>query len=562
MTARVPPPAGRRALVAWLTTSVILLAGALVAAALDTPWAVVGVLTVAGVVEWLLPGKAPFLTWALDESSVGMPTRRAVGLLAVTVLAGRHGSTATVATVGAVAVACVTLAGAEVAGVRAANWLRSPPLLTRNVDMPTAALPPSPARPFAAATGSSRLGPALLALTVAAAGRGWALPVFGAAAGLACALPVMIVARQAWTLHRRGLRRHALDMGVAAWAELDPEVILYFAGAPDEIYQVAMWLGPVERLGRRSAVLLRDRAVLAALPPTTLPVFCVVHNGTLARLELHTPTAALFVTHSGNNLALLRRSEVRPVFVGHGDSDKPDSMNRFARVYDEVWVAGPLGRERYQQAAVGVRDDAIREIGRPQLPSTWPAPAPPTTVLYAPTWEGWGDDPHHTSVALVGPKLIEALLAAGVHVRYRPHPLTGVRGGDVDRAHRQMLAMLGDGGAVGPTESLHESFASAHLLIADVSSVMSDWLATDRPYATVDTRGLGQQALRRRYPAAAGATVLDIGLTGLADWVAEAPRKDPAATARRRTRARVLGAATDPDAAFGRAVTDLLGPRQ
>jgi len=547
--------------VAWLLTAVILLAGALVAAALDSPWPVVGVLVAAGFVESVLPRKAPFLAWALDESSVGMPARRAVAMLAVTVLAGRQGATAPVVTVGAVAVACVALGGAEIAALRALEWLQSPPLLTRNVGQATVALPRSSAGPFVAATGISRLGAALLALTVASPGGSWVLPVFAAAAGLACALPVLGVAPRAWMMHRRGFRRRTLEVGIAAWAELDPEVVLYFAGAPDEIYQVGMWLGPLERLGRRSVVLLRDRTVLAALPPTTLPVFCVVHNGTLASLKLHQPVAALFVTHSGNNLSLLRRPEVRPVFVGHGDSDKPDSMNRFARVYDEVWVAGPLGRERYQAAAVGVRDEAIREIGRPHLPTAWPAPEPPTTVLYAPTWEGWGDDPHHTSVALVGPKLIEALLAAGVRVRYRPHPLTGVRGGDVTRAHRQMLAMLPDG-TVGPDESLHDSFASAHLLIADVSSVMSDWLATDRPYATVDTRGLGEQALRRRYPAAAGATVLDIGLTRLADWVADAPQKDPVAAARRRTRARVLGAATDPDAAFSRAVTDLLGHRQ
>ena len=57
--------------------------------------------------------------------------------------------------------------------------------------------------------------------------------------------------------------------------------------------------------------------------------------------------------------------------------------------------AGPAGRDRYRLADVGVRDEQVREVGRPQLAEITRAadgsPATPGlfTVLYAPTWEGF-----------------------------------------------------------------------------------------------------------------------------------------------------------------------------
>ena len=49
---------------------------------------------------------------------------------------------------------------------------------------------------------------------------------------------------------------------------------------------------------------------------------------------------------------------------------------------------------------MGVRDEDIVEVGRPQLSgvSTRADPRPDRTVLYAPTWEGWTDDLFHTSI--------------------------------------------------------------------------------------------------------------------------------------------------------------------
>src|SRR5206468_5383783 len=111
------------------------------------------------------------------------------------------------------------------------------------------------------------------------------------------------------------------------------------------------------------------------------------------------------------------------------------------------WVAGPVGRRRYAEADIGVRPDVIVEVGRPQAGGS-PAGPPIPTVLYAPTWEGWGDDPHHSSLALAGPALIRALLAVpGLRVIYRPHPLTGRRDPALRAAHAEVVRALRAAGA-------------------------------------------------------------------------------------------------------------------
>ena len=256
---------------------------------------------------------------------------------------------------------------------------------------------------------------------------------------------------------------------------------------------------------------------------------------------------------------------MRTAFIGHGDSDKASSRSPFTKVYDEIWVAGPAGAERYAGWETSLVSDRIRLVGRPQA-----VPAPrrarssggPVTVLYAPTWEGWGDEEFHSSLPHQGAALVRELLATpGLRVVYRPHPLTGTRDARVRRAHQQVLALLRDAGArarprrrpagrrqpgrgrrpgahgvsrvehlvacrpgleragdeavaafwaaappsahrvvEGSWPGLASCFEQSDALVADISSVVSDWLALDRPLALTDPEGLGPQEYAARFP--------------------------------------------------------------
>ncbi|HVS67285.1 MAG TPA: CDP-glycerol glycerophosphotransferase family protein [Mycobacteriales bacterium] len=354
------------------------------------------------------------------------------------------------------------------------------------------------------------------------------------------AVPVVVLGRLLWRDHRSGLRRRATDAVATAVGRFRPELILYFAGSAEELYQLRMWFAPVERLGLRTLVVVRSDLVMDRLVNPPFPVVCSTYNGLVAAVPLPERVVTLFVTHSGNNLSMLRRPETVCVFVGHGESDKPDSSNPYARVYDEVWVAGPLGRRRYAEAGVGVRDAAIREIGRPQFVAPASKPPAPPVVVYAPTWEGWGDDDHHSSLPHVGLALVDALLARpGLRVRYRPHPLTGQRDPAVRQAHEAVVRRIGQ---VAADEPIGRTMADAAGLIADVSSVIGEYLAYDRPYAVADTRGLGRRGFSKQFPSTAGGFLIEPDLSGLDAFVeAVTGGRDATRKRRRELRAEALG---------------------
>lgn len=540
----------------------LTIAGAIAAAAWRSGWGTVGALGACFVAEVVLARASRFAVGAMRRAGGGPPVRTALRMFAVVLLAGRclSGSilVATAITAAAVTGIAIAIEAAQVVIAR----VRRLPLVTRNVDLGDFAVPRPPLAIVMDANGLDAAGPLLAAIGLAVAIRHGGSATFAgiglAAAAVVVVVPVVVLTASLLTLVRAKLRTRLTEAATAAIDAMQPEVLLYFAAAPEELYQLRMWLRPLADLDRPVAVVLRSYQVFDALDDVALPVICTPYNGTIASLPLPSRVVGLFVTHSGNNLSLLRRPEVRSVFIGHGDSDKPDSVNPFARVYDEVWVAGPLGRRRYEQAAVGVRDGAIVEVGRPQLVISQPQPTEPPTIVYAPTWEGWGDDPHHSSLAHVGVDLVERLLArTDVRVRYRPHPLTGRRNRDLRAAHERILKLLDP---VPPEESLSETFAASSGLIGDVSSVINEYLPYDRPYAVVDTRDIGREAFVSRFPSTLAGYVLPSDLEGLDEFIAAVlGGADATRTVRRELVADALGDPATAQRRFANAVSRLLG---
>jgi hypothetical protein len=151
----------------------------------------------------------------------------------------------------------------------------------------------------------------------------------------------------------------------------------------------------------------------------------------------------------------------------------------------------------------------------------------------------------------------------------------------VRAAHRRIVRILTDAGAatelvaeseragrathcilVPPSASLYETFDATDVLIADISSVTTDYLAADRPYAVVNTMGLTAEQLHSRAPSTAGGFVLDTDLRQLDDLLAAARGPDPTAAARRDTARRLLGPRpADPNEPFRQAVERLCAGR-
>ncbi|WP_399498501.1 hypothetical protein [Streptomyces sp. P17] len=406
-------------------------------------------------------------------------------------------------------------------------------------------------------------------------------------------------------------------------AEYRPETVLYFSGSKESAYQVNMWLETMEQLDSRPLIILRERVILANLAPTTVPVICVPGGVHLMNLDLSTVRVALYAANVGKNIHLLRVPTMKHVFIGHGDSDKLASVNPFSKVYDEVWTAGRAGRDRYAIADVGVRDDDIVEVGRPQLApiQTWQGvPEGPRggaadgrcpTVLYAPTWEGWDGNPGNTSIVLAGENIVRSLVTAEppVRVLYKPHPFTGTVSAEAKAAHQRITALVEKAGAEraadarfaadtaaqsaakaelariearlaqlagngkergdeaevtrdslvdvarheevarlraqwndaywrsfgshehrvisGAEPRLYDCFNVSDAMVSDISSVVSDFIASGKPYAVTDSAELGEEEFKRQNTAVRAAVVLTNSAAELGELL-EAVR-DPAA---------------------------------
>lgn len=612
----VPRLGSRRDAAAWL----LLTAGSYVAlavcAALPSTCGVLVAAVAVAAAEILTARQAEIVSWALQRTGLGPVARGLLrGVLLVLFAARTNSPAVTVCT--AVAVGVIAAVNAvRIGAAQLIGYLRTPPIIGSGLPLGLSDVPPAPASWTRQPGGL----PALVELTIAiglavAAGHSNGLAIAGLLVSVVLAVGVAAwVGAQALRLRRLHLRQRVSDAVKSRLRELQPQLVVYFGNGPEWRYQLEMWLRTLETLDLPVLVLIRDPEVLRTLAPTCVPVICIPGAGTLMQLELPSLRAALYVGNNGNNIHLLRRPGVRSVFIGHGDSDKAASSNPFARVYNEIWVAGPAGRARYADAGVGIAASAFVEVGRPQLGQLLRIPdaVPLVTVLYAPTWEGWGDDPQHSSLPLLGPDLIrELLVRSGVRVMYRPHPQTGHRDAAIRRAHREVVRLLRQAGAdpagaaalgpfptgvatatgdvlddvvlkpqtwsseqhddevrrwtdsywaanpghrilTAPAPELYACFATADALISDVSSVTTDFLAADRPYAVVNVTNAPDEQFRVSSPAAAGGFVVgrDLGeLDGLLS--AAGGGIDPTASAREDARRYLLGPrTTDPADAF------------
>lgn len=480
--------------------------------------------------------------------------------------------------------------------LRLRQMLSSMPVTTRNLDVSALRIPKMPPGWLRDARSVRFLYLDALPVLGAAAGAVWtAAGAMAAAAGAALALSLGAAGALALIPYvRRALpltdKARVIEVVSEQVRAYSPEVILYFSGATAAAYQARMWLPTLERINRRAIVVLRERGMAAHLEPSTLPMVCIPSSADLMSFRaLFSAKLCLYVSNVGRNVHMLRIPTLRSAFLNHGDSDKEASFNPFSRVYDEVWVAGPAGRDRYRRAKVGVRDENIHEVGRPQLEgiSTEGPGLPYRTVLYAPTWEGWNDDLFHTSLITMGPRIVRALLDHDPPLRviYKPHPLTGYRDKSALRAHRKIVAMMEAAElatskarhpsraagaaprirhliATGPGPDLYDCFNQCDLLISDISSVVADFLASEKPYAVTNVAGLPEHAFHERYPSTEAGVLLGENLAGLADFL---DREDTLARARIKLRSYLFGpeypdAMTRFNAAVERVMTSAGGP--
>lgn len=628
----------------------------LVLALLARPWSFAAAVGVSYLSELYAARSAPTVVTWLSRSSLGISVRFMFRDAAVLLLAARVGapSGGALVAVGVALMALHALRGVQALLATFVTRRRRLPVATRNVDLAELRIPDAPSNYLVRRNVTRLLYLDVLPVAglVIATGTG---AVAAGYAGTVAALVIAIAAvgatcRHALLARPLGDKQRVLDVVNDRIREHAPEVLVYFSGSVSSAYQVNMWLRTHEALDRPVLLVLRERALLPLLDVTSLPVICIPGSVDFMNFELPDVKAALYIANVGKNIHMLRTPGVRHVFIGHGDSDKTASFNPFSKVYDQVWVAGRGGRDRYLRAQVGVRDESIVEVGRPQLASIrtvgdqpWPADHV-FTVLYAPTWEGWGDDAYQTSLIIMGVRIVRILLDRDPPIRllYKPHPLTGVRDKAATAVHERIVAMIGqaasrsgtatepeqvngdrvraraslpalarqltdlrgasdgradeaqasrDSGRVagvaparavelaaawhdaywrseppwahrvvtGDLPTLYECFNQADMLVTDISSVVGDFVQSQKPYLVGNPADLEEEEFRERYPSASAAYLIGSRvdeLAGVVDEVRRAPVGADALASRRRALKTYLLGPDEPDAMtrFGDAV--------
>lgn len=367
------------------------------------------------------------------------------------------------------------------------------------------------------------------------------------------------------------VRRHAPERAIAAALnDYDPRYAIYYAGPRQGAYQLTMWLAHLGRTGERGILVIRDLGFLdTALAISELPV---IWAGAVEPLEsVFGPgvRAVFYVNNDPRNGDGIRFAHPRHVFLGHGDSEKPSSYSAVSGMYDQIFVAGQAGADRYADHGVLIPESKFVRVGRPQLAglierSTGSGLPERPTVLYAPTWRGGLGDMLLGSLQH-GERIVSCLVEAGARVVFRPHPLSyrdaesRVLIGRIDA----ILAGAAPDHVISQQADAMSVFAcmnEADAMVADISSVLSDFLYADKPFAIAVDRTNAAVIEQTR-----------LAQAGLLLWLDEDPREalgrligpDDLASARARVRDYYLGEWSDEVYAdvFVTAAKAAMGPK-
>jgi CDP-Glycerol:Poly(glycerophosphate) glycerophosphotransferase len=387
----------------------------------------------------------------------------------------------------------------------------------------------------------------------------------GAIAGAALAIVVAGLVNGIGVLQWRGRRasRIVRDTDAAlrtAVEALAPEVVFYFSSPASGTYALGVWVDVINAIRQPTLVILREAVHLESLEGIRAPI---VVPTTVADLEQLVPASVrvvLYPTNVVKNNDMIRIPGPMHSFIGHGDSDKVGSFSPLNRMYDEIWVAGEAAIDRYTAVDEGIDIAAIRAVGRPQLAEI--ARAQPgahgddrLTVLYAPTWEGFFDEADYSSVAPMGVRIVETAIASGARVLFKPHPLTGHRLPAASKARAEIeaaLAKAGNGNTVVPPgpDSLYTAFNEADVLVSDISSVITDFLASRKPYIVTNKANIPAADFALTFPSSGAAVLLGSAVAELPDALADAAGADVLAARRAALSTRLLGDKSDPLASF------------
>jgi hypothetical protein len=196
--------------------------------------------------------------------------------------------------------------------------------------------------------------------------------------------------------------------------------------------------------------------------------------------------AVFYSSNTGNVIHFLRIPNLTHIFLGHGDSEKGASCHKFFRVYDEIWTAGAAHVDRFVNSGIAFAGLKFKIIGRPALAPELDGPTDHTgRFLYLPTWEGFFSDQNFSSIAISRDMAIQVAKLTGDLPVIKLHPFSGKQDksglySEAEFASRFRSEKV-SAEIVPRTETAISQMSATDFLIADISSVVTDYLVFKRP---------------------------------------------------------------------------------
>lgn len=349
--------------------------------------------------------------------------------------------------------------------------------------------------------------------------------------------------------------------------ELKPVFAFHWQAPAGTAYQATMWLPYLARLDRPYFILVRTAANFQEIRKLTdAPIILRVRLDDLDSIVCPSLKTVFYVNTAVRNAHMIRFPRLTHIQLNHGDSDKIASVSPTFRQYDRNFVAGQAAIDRFAAHGVETLAGQFVIVGRPQLEDVQTAAKPiadiaEPVVLYSPTWSGFYEDSDYSSLS-AGAGIVAALLERGCTVIFRPHPYARKHPGNAS-ACDQIIALLAQNaketgrehifGPVAETEmSVVDCFNSCDAMISDVSSVVSDYLISDKPFAMVAVSAHGEEFVRQ-FPMAKAAYVIDATrageVSGLTEVLDELLGSDSKLAARRAVRTYYLSDAEPKECA-------------
>ncbi|QSB04798.1 CDP-glycerol glycerophosphotransferase family protein [Natronoglycomyces albus] len=377
-----------------------------------------------------------------------------------------------------------------------------------------------------------------------------------AAGALVLASGVAFLACMALAWKQRRSAAHAGDAAVyQAVADYRPRFAIHFAGPAGSEYQLLMWLPYFDQLGDNYLIIMRDLVLFDRISKATdAPIVIAPGISQVEKLLCPSVKSVFYVNHAMQNSQLIRFGHLTHIQLMHGDSDKAVSRNPVSAMYDQVFVAGQAGIDRYHNHGVDIPERKFRIVGRPQLHPITVGPraraeGEKPIVLYTPTWTGLSADANYSSLH-ISRHIIKELLSRDVVVWLRNHPYTTYNAASARQLTEIEEMLEADAAATGRAHrwgeatsgavSLADCINAADVAISDISGAASDWMYSNKPFALTDPLNKGDD-YEKDFPISRAAYVIDSQASNIAAVVTELLETDSLAQVRSETRLYYLG---------------------